>query len=403
MAGTVTDATVTTVTMSVDGADPVPLSVTDGAFSRDLTFTVQKTYTITVSAADQAGNNSIVVRHIIFDTTSAVTTAEPPGGTYDMPQGVSLSCVDAGSNCASTKYCLGSGCTDWITYTGEIIPVSNYAVLRFFSTDSAGNVEDVRTETYIFTHTLTLSAGGSGSGTVAGGGVYAYGTTHDITATADQGSTFVGWSGDCTGTASPLSVTMPDRDISCTATFTINTYSVSITKTGTGSGTVTSDPTGINCGTDCSESYQYQTSVTLTATPASPASAFMGWSGGGCSGTAPCTISVDGDTAVSAIFDLNSITVAVPNGGEKWLRGRSYTITWAFTGNPGASVKIDLYKAGKFKSTISASTPIGSNGSGSYTWAIPANQQSGSDYTIKITSTSNSSFTDTSNARFSIN
>ena len=39
-----------------------------------------------------------------------------------------------------------------------------------------------------------------------------------------------------------------------------------LTVSKTGSGTITSSPSGINCGSDCSESYEDGTEVTLTAT-----------------------------------------------------------------------------------------------------------------------------------------
>lgn len=61
------------------------------------------------------------------------------------------------------------------------------------------------------------------------------------------------------------------------------TSTLSITKAGTGGGTVTSSPAGINCGTDCSESYSNNQAVTLTATE-DTGSIFTGW-GGDCSGT----------------------------------------------------------------------------------------------------------------------
>jgi hypothetical protein len=44
----------------------------------------------------------------------------------------------------------------------------------------------------------------------------------------------------------------------------------------------------------------------------------------------------------------------------------------------------------------------GTNGAGSYNWLIPATQALGSDYTIRITSTSNSSYKDISDGNFSI-
>jgi len=80
---------------------------------------------------------------------------------------------------------------------------------------------------------------------------------------------------------------------------------VTLSKTGTGAGTVTSNPAGINCGSDCSETYAAHTAVTLHAS-ADAGSVFTGWSGGGCSGTGDCTITVDGDVAVTADFSLLS-------------------------------------------------------------------------------------------------
>ena len=46
---------------------------------------------------------------------------------------------------------------------------------------------------------------------------------------------------------------------------TTPTYLLSVTLAGDGSGTVSSSPTGIDCGTDCSETYDAGTLVTLTA------------------------------------------------------------------------------------------------------------------------------------------
>jgi len=81
------------------------------------------------------------------------------------------------------------------------------------------------------------------------------------------------------------------------------TNTLTVTKSGTGSGTVTSNPSGINCGSTCSASYICGTSVTLTATAAS-GSTFAGWSGGGCSGTGSCNVTVDNDKTVTATFNL---------------------------------------------------------------------------------------------------
>jgi hypothetical protein len=79
-------------------------------------------------------------------------------------------------------------------------------------------------------------------------------------------------------------------------------YTLTVSKSGTGSGTVTSSPSGIDCGSDCSESYNQGTSVTLTAMPAS-GSIFGGWSGGGCSGTGSCSITMNSNQTITVTFN----------------------------------------------------------------------------------------------------
>ena len=93
------------------------------------------------------------------------------------------------------------------------------------------------------------------------------------------------------------------------------TFNLTVTTDGPGAGTVTSAPAGINCGTDCSESYAENTVVSLTASPAA-GSSFAGWSGA-CSGTDSCTVTMDAETSVTATFvefsvDCSSYAVYSP-------------------------------------------------------------------------------------------
>ena len=81
---------------------------------------------------------------------------------------------------------------------------------------------------------------------------------------------------------------------------------------GTGSGTVSSAPAGINCGSDCSETYTGGTSVTLTATPAA-GSTFAGWSGD-CTGIGLCTVTMDAVKSVTATFERTLTPPAPPTG-----------------------------------------------------------------------------------------
>ena len=93
------------------------------------------------------------------------------------------------------------------------------------------------------------------------------------------------------------------------AKVTVNSayFTLSASTTGTGSGTITG--TGISCPGDCSESFVYGTSVTLSATPAT-GSDFTGWSGA-CSGTGSCTVSMTAARSVTATFALQTRTLHV--------------------------------------------------------------------------------------------
>ncbi|HEX3608425.1 MAG TPA: PKD domain-containing protein [Solirubrobacterales bacterium] len=76
-------------------------------------------------------------------------------------------------------------------------------------------------------------------------------------------------------------------------------HSLNVSTAGPGSGTVTG--TGISCPGTCSHSYPGGEAVTLVATPAA-GSTFTGWSGGGCSGTGSCEVTMSSDQAVTATF-----------------------------------------------------------------------------------------------------
>jgi hypothetical protein len=86
-------------------------------------------------------------------------------------------------------------------------------------------------------------------------------------------------------------------------------FTLTAAKAGNGTGTVSSNPGGVNCGSDCSEPYTDGTSVTLTAT-AGANSAFGGWSGA-CTGTGDCAVTVNSDKTATATFNATAFTMSV--------------------------------------------------------------------------------------------
>jgi hypothetical protein len=145
---------------------------------------------------------------------------------------------------------------------------------------------------------------------------YEAGTTVTLTAEPGQSSSFSGWSGDCSGSQSTCVVTMTaSRQV--TASFATEQAQpvLSVVKAGAGAGRVTSEPSGIDCGADCSHAYVAGTSVTLTATPGA-GSDLTGWSVGGCGTATTCTVAVNGSLTVTATFEAEpTLSVAVQGAG----------------------------------------------------------------------------------------
>jgi PKD repeat protein len=101
-----------------------------------------------------------------------------------------------------------------------------------------------------------------------------------------------------------LKVTDSDGSTDTKVDYVTVTLPYTLTVYITGSGTVTSSPTGIDCGTDCTEQYSEGTVVNLTAEPVDAGSTFAGWTGSGCSETVGCNVSINEDTDVTAAFDI---------------------------------------------------------------------------------------------------
>jgi hypothetical protein len=130
----------------------------------------------------------------------------------------------------------------------------------------------------------------------------AAGTRYTLQAAAASGSHFSVWTGACSGTGACEVVLMQDQTVA--ASFDKDGTTTHVLKVDVnGTGKVTSQPTGIDCGSACSASFNEGASVTLTAT--APAGwEFAGWSGA-CSGSGGCTVNLAGDTAVLATFASN--------------------------------------------------------------------------------------------------
>jgi hypothetical protein len=225
--------------------------------------------------------------------------------------GINLdSLADNGGPTQTTALGSNSAAIDDVPISTGLCPSTDQR--GFLRPDDGENVCDIGAYESGSALPVTLSVVTTGSGTVTSSpaGIdcssscstrFGEGTVVTLTATPAAGSTFTGWSGGgCSGTGT-CQVTMGAAE-SVTATFeTVSTDTLGVSKSGTGSGSVTSSPLGIDCGSSCSASFEVGTLVTLTATPAA-GSTFTGWSGGGCSGTGTCQVTMGAAESVTATF-----------------------------------------------------------------------------------------------------
>jgi YD repeat-containing protein len=105
--------------------------------------------TVILYIYDKAGNRLEMA--IPFpDTTPPITTADPPGGTYNAAKIVTLSCSDGyGAGCDKIYYTTdGTTPTTSSPVYSSPITISVTATLKFFARDLAGNSETVKSEIY---------------------------------------------------------------------------------------------------------------------------------------------------------------------------------------------------------------------------------------------------------------
>jgi uncharacterized protein (DUF2141 family) len=190
------------------------------------------------------------------------------------------------------------------------------------SADCIIAITETRNVTATFTlvqYLLSVFIDGDGSGSVSSepGGIdcpddcdelFNYSMVATLTAVADSGSTFSGWTGACTGSADCIIAITETRNV--TATFTLVQYLLSVFIDGDGSGSVSSEPGGIDCPGDCDELFSFGVVVTLTAV-ADSGSTFSGWTGA-CSGSVVCVVTMDAAKSVTATFDRDDFEIYLP-------------------------------------------------------------------------------------------
>ena len=159
----------------------------------------------------------------------------------------------------------------------------------------------------IISHNFSLNISGQGSINDTNGNIscsadcaksLASGTALSLVATPASGYKFDGWAGACNGTRHCTLSVNSDKTVTAVFSRVIISHNVSLNISGQGS---INDANGnISCSADCAKSLVSGTALSLVATPASGYK-FNGWAGA-CNGTSRCTLSVNSDKTVTAVF-----------------------------------------------------------------------------------------------------
>ena len=215
--------------------------------------------------------------------------------------------------------------------------------------------------------TLTSANAGNGTGTITSNpaGIncgatctltVSSGTVVTLTAAPAPNNTLADWGGACATASATCAITVTSNQ-TVTTTFNTSTATpaLTITNAGAGNGSVTCN------GAACNPTDPWGTSITLSGVPQA-GSSFAGWSGGGCAGTADCTVLLWDNTAITATFNTLPVTaqLSVTKNGTG-----SGTVTSSPAGiNCGATCSANF--SGGTIVTLTASVSAGSTFAG---WA----------------------------------
>ena len=261
------------------------------------------------------GNRSLVA-NFTLNAYSITATADPSNG---------------GSVTGAGEYNHGASCTltasanqgyTFVNWTKNGSQVSTNASYTFTVTESAAYVAHFQLQSY----TITASADPSDGGSVNGAGDYYYGASCTLTASANQGYTFVNWTKNGSQVSTNANYTFTVTEAGAyVAHFSLNNYEIITSASPASGGNVTGGGT-----------FNYGQSCTVTAT-ANTGYTFTNWTENGnvVSSNANYTFTVEGNRNLVANFTAITYTITVSanpsnsgttSGGGTYTHGQSCTV-----------------------------------------------------------------------------
>ena len=260
--------------------------------------------------------NPYVLNFTAYNYTITASASPSNGGTIS-----GAGTYPSGSTCTLTATpATGYSFVRWTKNGSQVSTNPSYS---FTVTGNASYVAVFSLNSYTISASSSPSAGGS----VSGAGSYNYGSTCTLTATPATGYSFVRWTknGSQVSTNPSYSFTVTGN-ASYVAVFSLNSYTISASSSPSAGGSVSG-----------AGSYNYGSTCTLTATPATGYS-FLRWTKNGSQvSTNPSySFTVTGNASYVAVFSLNSYTISVSanpsaggtvSGGGTYNYGSSCTLT----------------------------------------------------------------------------
>ena len=140
--GQTSDLTTVAVTITTDGNVYKP-DVTSGQFQEFVTFPTEKTYQIYVRGVDEAGNETIVQRNVIYDIRPPSVTIDPVTSPIDKTSQTLTGTVEAGATVNVACQTASVGAVNYPTPTAWSVTVANMAEgdnnITVTASDAAGN------------------------------------------------------------------------------------------------------------------------------------------------------------------------------------------------------------------------------------------------------------------------
>lgn len=284
-----------TISRTFNGGDSCTISATPSEhyhfvawFENNVELTKTNPYTFTVNANRTIEGRFAIDTHLISTSVSpAAGGTVSGGGSYNYGTTQTLTFTPA------TGYTFDH----WEDSLGQTLSTSNpYS----FTLERDITVIAICTAN---NYTVSTSVDPVSSGTVSGGGSYAYGSSCTLTATPAAGYNFSSWSvsGAEVSTSNPYTFTV-NSNVSVVANFALGSHTISATSNPVGGGTITG-----------AGSYNYGATCTLVATP-NTGYHFVRWTNSGgtqVSTNATYSFTVSGDASYIAVYELNEYTITV--------------------------------------------------------------------------------------------